>query len=40
VKGTSYGYAGGLLVLAIAMLAGGVATLALRNAKALKPGPA
>lgn len=40
VKGTSYGYAGGLLVLAAAMLAGGMATLALRNARALKPGSA
>jgi nitrate/nitrite transporter NarK len=37
VKGTSYGYAGGLLLLAGAMLAGGVATLALRRSKTLAP---
>ncbi len=39
VKGATGGYTGGLLLLAGAMLAGGIATLALRRAKALAPGP-
>jgi ACS family tartrate transporter-like MFS transporter len=40
LKGASSDFTGGLLLLAASMFAGGVATLGLRRARTLKPGPA
>jgi MFS transporter, ACS family, tartrate transporter len=39
LKSATSGYTGGLLLLAGAMLAGGIAVIALRRAQTLKPGP-